>query len=429
MDTKTGHIESARVKSHGEILKPIDAAVIDSIRGDFPTLHQRVHGHPLAYLDNAATSQKPHAVLEAIEMYYSRDNSNVHRGVHTLSQRATDAYELARKQIAEFIGAGSTREIIFTRGTTESINLVASSLGGMILQPGDEILISAMEHHSNIVPWQLICSKMGATLQVANVTEQGELDIQDFRSKLSKKTKLVAITHVSNSLGTINPVEQIIADAHALNIPVLLDGAQAVPHLQVDVKDLGADFYCLSSHKLFGPTGFGILYGKESILDRMPPYQGGGDMIDQVDFSGTTFNELPHKFEAGTPHIEGAIGFAAALQYVEKIGFDVIQRQEADLLDYATKGLSSISGLRIVGQAQEKASVLSFLVGKSHPYDVGSILDRFGIAVRTGHHCTQPLMKLLGVPGTVRASLAFYNTRSEVDRLVEAVEQAGTMLA
>ena len=329
MDTKTGHIESKDATSHDGTLKPIDAAVIERIRADFPTLHQRVHGHPLAYLDNAATAQKPHAVLEAIEMYYRKDNSNVHRGVHTLSQRATDAFELARKQIAEFIGAGSTREVIFTRGTTESINLVASSLGGMILQPGDEILISAMEHHSNIVPWQLICSRMGATLQVIHVTEQGELDIQDFRSKLSKKTKLVAITHVSNSLGTINPVEQIIADAHALNIPVLLDGAQAVPHLQVDVKDLGVDFYCLSSHKLFGPTGFGILYGKESILDRMPPYQGGGDMIDQVDFSGTTFNELPHKFEAGTPHIAGAIGFAAALNYVEKVGFNVIQRQEA----------------------------------------------------------------------------------------------------
>ena len=415
----------AKTQAHS----PVDSALISRVRSDFPALNQRVHDLPLAYLDNAATAQKPHAVLEAIEMYYRKDNSNVHRGVHTLSQRATDAYESARSRIAEFIGASSTREIIFTKGTTESINLVASSLGGSILSAGDEVLISAMEHHSNIVPWQLICAKTGASLQVANVTETGELDYADFQSKLSPKTKLVAIAHVSNSLGSINPIERIVADAHALNIPVLLDGAQAVPHLHVDVSDLGVDFYCFSSHKLFGPTGFGVLYGQEAILDRMPPYQGGGDMIDQVDFSGTTYNELPHKFEAGTPHIAGAIGLAAALDYVERVGFDIIQRQEEDLLKYATQGLMSIPSVRIIGQASDKASVVSFLIGKIHPYDVGSILDRLGIAVRTGHHCTQPLMKLLGIPGTVRASFAFYNTRAEVDRLVEGVRRAQTMLS
>lgn len=402
---------------------------IESVRNDFPALHQEVHGVPLVYFDNAATAHKPKAVINAIGKFYYQGNSNVHRGVHSLSQAATDQFESARKNIASFIGAKSTAEVIFTRGTTEAINLVASSLGGKILRPGDEILVSEMEHHSNIVPWQLICERMGASVKAIPVTDSGVLDMDSFRELLSEKTRLVAVTHISNALGTINPVDEIITLAHQMNVPVLLDGAQAVPHEPVDVGALDVDFYCFSSHKVFGPTGFGVLYGKEALLELMPPYQGGGDMIDEVDFAGTTFNDLPHKFEAGTPHIAGAIGLDAALAYVQKVGYDWIGAREHHLLRYATAQLEAIPGLRIIGKAPEKAAVISFMLGQNHPYDVGSILDRMGIAVRTGHHCTQPLMKRLGLPGTVRASLAFYNTENEVDRLVAAVQKAASLLA
>ena len=402
---------------------------LESIRADFPALHQEVNGQPLVYLDNAATAQKPRAVLDAISNYYERDNANVHRGVHTLSQRATDAYEGARERIARFLGASSSREIIFTKGTTDAINLVASSFGGSKLGPGDEVLISEMEHHANIVPWQLLCERIGAVLKVVPVSAEGDLIYEEFRLMLTERTKLVSLVHVSNSLGTINPVRQIIADAHSMGIPVMLDGAQAIPHGKVNVSDLDVDFYCFSSHKLFGPTGFGVLFGKASLLEDMPPYQGGGDMIEEVDFEGTTFNEIPHKFEAGTPHMAGAIATAAAIEYVEEVGFDFVAKQELELLAYATNKLKSIEGIRIIGEAKEKASVISFLVGSSHPYDVGTILDKMGIAVRTGHHCTQPLMKRFGVPGTVRASFAFYNTRAEVDRLAEALVRVSGMLS
>ena len=402
---------------------------LESIRADFPALHQEVNGQPLVYLDNAATAQKPRAVLDAISNYYERDNANVHRGVHTLSQRATDAYEGARERIARFLGASSSREIIFTKGTTDAINLVASSFGGSKLGPGDEVLISEMEHHANIVPWQLLCERIGAVLKVVPVSAEGDLIYEEFQLMLTERTKLVSLVHVSNSLGTINQVRQIIADAHSMGIPVMLDGAQAIPHGRVNVSDLDVDFYCFSSHKLFGPTGFGVLYGKASLLEDMPPYQGGGDMIEEVDFEGTTFNEIPHKFEAGTPHMAGAIATAAAIEYVEEVGFDFVAKQELELLAYATNKLKSIEGIRIIGEAKEKASVISFLVGSSHPYDVGTILDKMGIAVRTGHHCTQPLMKRFGVPGTVRASFAFYNTRAEVDRLAEALVRVSGMLS
>lgn len=406
----------------------ISADRLSAIRADFPTLSATVHGEPLVYLDNAATSQKPLAVIKRIEDYYRNENANVHRGVHSLSQIATDAYEGAREKIAEFIGATSSREVIFTKGTTESVNLIAATMGFGQIKEGDEIVVTEMEHHSNIVPWQLLCERTGARLRVAPITEEGGLDYNEFQILLNERTRLVAVVHVSNSLGTINPVRRIISDAHGMGVPVLLDGAQAVPHMKVDVSALDVDFYCLSSHKLFGPTGFGILYGKEALLEALPPWQGGGDMIEEVDFSGTTFNELPHRFEAGTPHIAGAIGFAAALEYVESIGYDWIHDQENDLLHYATSVLSGIDGLRIIGTAPKKASVISFLLGNAHPYDVGTVLDRMGIAVRTGHHCTQPLMKRLGVPGTVRASFAFYNSRSEIDQLAAGLERAAGML-
>ncbi len=402
---------------------------LDLVRADFPVLATEVHGQQIAYLDNAATSQKPQVVIDRISAYYQRENANVHRGVHTLSQIATDAYEDSRKRIAEFIGAGSSREIVFTRGTTDSINLVAACLGVQGIGPGDEILISEMEHHSNIVPWQLLCERSGAKLRVIPVSESGELEYDEFERMLSERTKLVALVHVSNSLGTINPVRRIVSDAHVIGVPVLLDGAQAAPHMRVDVSDLDVDFYCLSSHKLFGPTGFGVLFGKAELLEALPPYQGGGDMIEEVDFAGTTFNEIPHKFEAGTPNIAAAIGFATALDYLEEVGYDWIAEQEADLLAYSTSRLKEIEGIRIVGEAENKASVVSFLLGNTHPYDVGTVLDRLGIAVRTGHHCTQPLMKRYGIPGTVRASFAFYNTRQEVDRLVSGLFKAEKMFA
>ena len=401
---------------------------LDAVRAAFPALQTEVHGHQVAYFDNAATAQKPQVVLDRIDQYYRQENANVHRGVHTMSQLATDAYEGARERMASFLGASDSREIIFTRGTTEAINLVASSFGRSF-GPGDEIIVSAMEHHSNIVPWQLLCERTGARLQVVPVTEDGELDIEEFRILLNARTRLVALVHVSNSLGTINPVRRIITDAHGLGVPVLLDGAQATPHAPVNVQELAVDFYCLSSHKMFGPTGVGVLYGKAEHLEAMPPWQGGGDMIEEVSFTGTTFNEIPHKFEAGTPNIAGVIGMAAAADYLETLGWAWIKQQEQDLLAYATTQLSGIEGLRIIGTAPKKAAVLSFLVGATHPYDVGSVLDRLGIAVRTGHHCTQPLMTQYGIPGTVRASFAFYNTRPEIDRLAEGLRRAAQMLA
>ena len=405
-----------------------DSRTIEDIRADFPILHQDVNGHRLVYLDNAATGQKPLAVLERMERYFREENANVHRGVHTLSQRATDAYEGARARLASFIGANEPREIVITRGATEAVNLLANTFGAS-WGPGDEVIVSEMEHHSNIVPWQLLAERTGVRLRVIPVTDDGELDYEEFQILLSARTRLVSVVHVSNTLGTINPVRRIISDAHSMGVPVLLDGAQAVPHAPVNVADLDVDFYCFSSHKMFGPTGVGVLYGKADHLQSMPPWQGGGDMIEQVDFAGTTFNEIPHKFEAGTPHIAGVIGMATAADYLESLGWNWIRAQEQDLLDYATTRLRAIDGLRIVGTAPRKAAVVSFLLGQTHPYDVGTVLDRLGIAVRTGHHCTQPLMKRYGIPGTVRASFAFYNTREEVDRLAEGLERATRMLA
>lgn len=394
---------------------------IQAIRQDFPALHQEVHGKPLVYLDNGATSQKPQVVIDRLSHYYAQENSNIHRGVHYLSQHATDEYEKTRKLTQQVLNAEHEHEIIFTRGTTEGINLVAHSFGHKYLKEGDEVLISAMEHHSNIVPWQLICEAMGAQLKVIPVTDAGELDMEAFHRLLTDKTRIVAVVHISNSLGTINPVEEIITAAHAREIPVLLDAAQSLPHQRVDVQALDVDFLVFSGHKVFAPTGIGVLYGKEKWLNAMPPYMGGGDMIDTVSFEKTTYNALPHKFEAGTPNIAGGIGLAAGIEYVQQIGYDAIAAHEAELLAYATEQLLAVDGLRIIGTAAKKASVISFLVGDVHPYDTGTILDRLGIAVRTGHHCTQPLMRRFGIPGTVRASFAMYNTREEVDQLVAGI--------
>lgn len=401
---------------------------VEKIRTDFPLLHRKVNGKQLVYLDNGATSQKPQVVLDAITKYYSWQNSNIHRGVHTLSQEATDAFEQGREAVRAHLNAGSSREIIFTRGTTESINLVASCYGRKFVNEGDEIIITAMEHHSNIVPWQMLCEERKAKLRVVPFNDAGELEMDEFDKLLNERTRMVALVHVSNSLGTINPVKDIISKAHNLNIPVLLDGAQAVPHMQVDVKDLDVDFYCLSAHKMFGPTGLGVLYGKEKWLEAMPPYQGGGEMIKTVTLEKTTYNELPFKFEAGTPHIEAGIAFKAAIDYVNNIGLYNIAKHEEELLDYGTKALSAIGGLIIVGTAQHKASVISFIVDGAHPYDLGMILDKLGIAIRTGNHCTQPIMDRFCIPGTARASFAFYNTKQEVDVLVEGVKKAMKML-
>lgn len=394
---------------------------LQAIRADFPTLHQHVHGNPLVYLDNAATSQKPRTVIQRIQQYYELENSNIHRGVHFLSQQATDAYEAAREQVRAFINAKHAHEVIFTRGTTDAINLVAASYGRQQVSAGDEIIISTMEHHSNIVPWQMLCEETGATLKVIPITQSGEIDYDAYRALLNDRTKLVAVCHISNTLGTINPVARMITDAHHQGVPVVIDGAQAVPHLKVDVQHLDADFYAFSSHKMFGPTGVGILYGKEKLLNGMPPYQGGGDMIERVTFDKTTYNTLPHKFEAGTPNIAGGIALGAAIAYLEKTGMEAIAQYEHDLLEYATDRLLTIKGLRLIGTATEKASVLSFLIDDIHPYDTGSILDRLGIAVRTGHHCTEPLMDFLEIPGTTRASLAFYNTVEDIEALVSGL--------
>lgn len=396
-------------------------------RRDFPILQQSVRGHPLVYLDNAATTQKPHAVIDAESAYYLHDNANIHRGVHTLSQRATDAYEAARGKVQRFIHAGSTREIVFVRGATEAINLVAQSYARPRLKPGDEILISAMEHHSNIVPWQMVCEQTGAALKVVPINDAGEFEFEAYAALLNPRTRLVAVTHLSNALGSIPPVERIIALAHAHGVPVLLDGAQALSHLGVDVAALDCDFYAFSGHKIYGPTGIGVLYGKAALLDAMPPYQGGGDMIRSVSFEKTEYNELPYKFEAGTPNIAGVIGLGAALDYVSSIGIDAIAAHERDLLDYATALVAGIPGLRLVGTAQHKASILSFTLEGVHPHDIGTILDHEGIAIRAGHHCAMPVMQRFGIDGTARASFGLYNTRQEVDALVAGLHKVKEM--
>lgn len=396
-------------------------------RDDFPILRGRVNGKPLVYLDNAATTQKPQAVIDAESRYYAHDNANVHRGVHTLSQRATAAYEAARVKIQRFINAAAAEEIVLVRGATEAINLVAQSYARPRLQPGDEIVISAMEHHSNIVPWQLVGEQTGAVLKVVPINDAGELELDAFRDLLGPRTRLVAITHLSNALGSIVPVESVIALAHDRGVPVLVDGAQAISHLPVDVRALGCDFYAFSGHKIFGPTGIGVLYGRTELLDAMPPYQGGGDMISSVTFDKTEYNDLPYKFEAGTPNIAGAIGLGAALDYVSAIGMQVIAAHEHDLLTYATKAVSGIPGLRIIGTARRKASILSFTLDGMHPHDVGTILDCQGVAIRAGHHCSMPVMQRYGIRGTARASFALYNTREEVDALVAGIRKAQEM--
>lgn len=392
-------------------------------RADFPILATEVRGKPLTYLDNAATGQKPQVVIDAVERYYRAENSNIHRGVHYLSEQATDAYEAARGKVAQFIGIADQDEIIFTRGTTESINLLAHGFVETVFQAGDEILISHMEHHANIVPWQIAAEKTGAILKVVPVDDRGVLDMAAFEQMLSAKTKLVAITHISNALGTINPVEEIVEKAHALDVPVLIDGAQSTPHMAVDVAALGCDFFVFSGHKVFGPTGIGVLWGKREWLERFPPYQSGGDMIEKVDFDGTTYKGIPGKFEAGTPHIEGVIGLAVAIDYLMGMDREGALLHEAALLKAATEQLTAIDGLRIIGTSPHKASVISFLINEIHPHDIGTFLDADGVAIRAGHHCTQPLLKRFGVPATARASFAFYNDFEDVDRLVNAVRK------
>jgi cysteine desulfurase/selenocysteine lyase len=401
---------------------------VEAIRREFPVLAQTVHGKPLCYLDNAASSQRPQRVIDAVSRYYETTHANVHRGVHALSQQATDLFEGAREKLRGFVNARSTREVIFVRGTTEAINLVAQSFARPRLQPGDEIVISWLEHHANIVPWQMVCEQTGARLRVIPMTRAGEVDFEAFRGLLSERTKLLALAHVSNALGTIVPVERFIAEARGRGIPVLLDGAQAAPHLTVDVQALDCDFYCFSGHKMCGPTGIGVLYGRQSLLEAMPPWQGGGDMILAVGFERTIYNELPWKFEAGTPHIAGAIGLGEAVDYLRELGLDRIAAAEHDLLAYATARLQALPGLEFVGTAAHKAAVVSFTVQGIHPHDLGTILDSEGVAIRTGHHCAMPVMEFYGVPATARASFAFYNTRAEVDRLVVALELAREML-
>jgi len=396
---------------------------VERIREDFPALRQQIHGKPLAYLDNAATSQKPKCVIETLEQYYLTQNSNVHRGVHLLSERATEAFEGARAKVARFLNASDAREIIFVRGATEGINLVAHSFARPLLTVGDEILISEMEHHSNIVPWQIVCKETGAVLRVVPINDDGELRLDEYERLLGPRTRLVSMVQISNALGTINPVQQVIEMAHNQGVPVLIDGAQATPHLPVDVRALDCDFYVCSGHKLFGPTGIGIVFGKAHLLKAMPPYQGGGDMVLSVTFEKTIYDEAPLKFEAGTPHIAGAIGLGAAIDYVSSIGLDRIAAYEGELLAYATDAISAIPGLRIIGTAKEKASILSFVLDGIHAHDIGTILDQEGIAIRTGHHCAQPVLQRFGVPATARASVAFYNTRDEIDALVRAIHK------
>lgn len=402
---------------------------INAIRNDFPILHQTVNGQPLVYLDNAASSQKPVQVIDAISNYYRKDNANVHRGVHRLSQRATDAYEGSRSKVRGFLNAKSDKEIIFVRGATEAINLIAQSFVRPKLHAGDEILISHLEHHANIVPWQMLCEQTGAHLKVIPMTTTGELDLSTLDELLNSRTKILAVGHVSNALGTINPIKELIKKAHAKDIPVLIDGAQAVPHMVVDVQDLDCDFYVFSGHKMFAPTGIGALYGKESLLEAMPPWQGGGDMILSVSFEHTQYNELPYKFEAGTPNIAGAIGLGAAIDYMQGFGIANLAQHEHELLVAATEKVTAMDGVRIIGTAQEKASVLSFMIEGVHPHDVGTIFDQQGVAIRTGHHCAQPVMQFFGIPATARASFAFYNTMEEVDALVNGIKKVQELFA
>ncbi|MBT7951670.1 MAG: cysteine desulfurase [Gammaproteobacteria bacterium] len=397
---------------------------VDALRQDFPILSRAVRGKPLVYLDNAATSQKPTQVIETISRYYSEYNSNIHRGVHSLSEEATSAYEAAREKCQSFINASSDKEIIFVKGTTEAINLVANTYGRANIKAGDEIIVSWMEHHSNIVPWQMLCEQNGAVLKVIPINDAGELIMDEYRKLLSSKTKLVAVGHISNALGSINPIKEIIDLAHQHDAVVVIDGAQATPHTSIDVQSLDCDFYAFSSHKLFGPTGVGVLYGKQALLEAMPPYQGGGDMIKMVTFEKTMYNELPHKFEAGTPNIAGVIGLGAAIDYVSEIGLDAIATYEHELLEYATEAALTIDGLRLIGTARNKASILSFVMDKVHPHDLGTILDHNGIAIRTGHHCAMPVMDRFEIPATARASFAFYNTKHEIDVLIEGIENA-----
>ena len=401
---------------------------IQSIRAEFPILSQKVNGKPLVYFDNAATSQKPKVVIDAISAYYEEINANIHRGVHKLSQLATDAYEISRSKIQRHINARHNHEVIFTSGTTHGINLVSNGFAA-ILKAGDEVMVSNLEHHSNIVPWQMLCERTGAKLTVIPMNNQGELVLEEFEKLLSEKTKIVAVNHISNALGTINPIKEIIEKAHKAGAAVLIDGAQAAPHIKPDVQELDCDFYVFSGHKICGPTGSGILYGKEAWLNKLPPYQGGGEMIKEVTFEKTTYAELPHKFEAGTPNIEGGIVLGTAIDYLNSIGFDNIAAYEHELLEYGTQRLLEIEGLKIYGTSKNKTSVISFNIEDIHPYDIGAIVDKLGIAVRTGHHCAQPIMSFFNIPGTVRASFAFYNTKEEIDALVEAVKKAKTMLS
>lgn len=406
----------------------VPALDLEKIQADFPILQDKVHGRRLVYLDNAATAQKPRAVIDAIVRYYEHENANIHRGVHFLSAKATEEYEAARRTVQNFLHAGDTREIVFVRSTTEAINLVAQSYGRVHVGAGDEVLITAMEHHSNIVPWQLLCDEKGAKLRVAPINDRGELILEEFEKLLGPKTKIVAVAHVSNALGTINPVRRIIEMAHARNIPVLVDGAQAAPQLPVDVQELDCDFYTFSGHKVYGPTGIGALYGKASFLEAMPPYQGGGDMISSVTFAKTIYNRIPHKFEAGTPNICGVIALGTALEYLNDLGMENIAEHEQDLLAYATEVVSNIPGVQLVGTAKEKTGVLSFVMEGIHPHDIGTILDQEGIAVRTGHHCAQPVMERFGIPATARASFGLYNTKEEIDLLARGIERVKEVL-
>ena len=413
----------ALMSGPAEAAAPAPALDVERIREDFPILKRLVREHRLVYLDSAATTQKPRAVLDALARYYAHGNANIHRGVYVLSEEATAAYDAARVKVQRFLNAAASREIVFTRNTTESINLVAQSFGRRNVGPGDEIVITHMEHHSNIVPWQLLCEQVGARLRVAPIDDSGTLQLDALEGLLGPRTRLVSVVHLSNSLGTINPVGDIVAMARARDIPVLIDGSQAVYHMPVDVQALGCDFYVCTGHKLYGPTGIGVLYGREALLEQMPPYQGGGDMIRSVTFEKTTYADLPHKFEAGTPHIAGAVGLGAAVDYIQGIGFEALQEHESDLLAYGTAALAEVKGLRIIGTAARKASILAFVMKGAHPHDVGTIVDTEGVAVRTGHHCTQPVMHRFGVPATARASVAMYNTREEIDALVRALQR------
>ncbi len=410
-------------------IEPTVELNIEKIRSDFPILDQKVYDKTLVYFDNAATTQKPRVVIDRIKQYYEKENSNIHRGVHRLSQIATEAFEKARLNVQQFINAPELYEVVFTKGTTESINMVASSFGDDQLKVGDEVIISALEHHSNIVPWQMICDKMGANLKVIPINDKGELILEEYYKLLNRKTRIVSVSHVSNALGSINQVQEIIKAAHEYQVPVLLDGAQAASHLPIDVQALDCDFYCFSGHKTYAPMGGGVLYGKADLLEKMSPYQGGGEMVNTVTFEKTTYNELPFKFEAGTPNVEAILGLDAAIQYLRGIGLDQIAAYEDELLQYGTSALESINGVRIIGKADHKTSIISFLIGDIHPYDAGTIIDRMGVAVRTGHHCAQPVMDRFRIPGTIRASFAFYNTKSEIDLLIEAIETTKKMFS